>query len=55
MSAMEKAMEAERDETGEGTRRVQEVQDKWEKWQTNGRRASLPFEFPLRPFPKVLP
>ena len=49
MSAMEKAMEAE---TGEGTRRVQEVTrrvgevaDEWEK--------GLPFEFPLRPFPKV--
>ena len=52
MSAMEKAMEAEREVTREVTRRVQEVQDKWEKWQTSGRRA-FPFEFPLRPFPKV--
>ena len=52
MSALEKAMEAEREETGEGTRRVQEVTrrvgevaDEWEK--------GLPYEFPLRPFPKV--
>ena len=52
MSALEKAMEAEREATGKGTRRVQEVTrrvgevaDEWEK--------GLPFEFPLRPFFKV--
>ena len=33
MSAMEKAMEAER----KVTRQVGEVADEWEKWQTNGR------------------